>query len=63
MKLKHYKKLIDKLVENGLGDLPVIYAVDEEGNHYGDVEIAPGIVDLGELEYYGMERGEAICIN
>jgi len=63
MKLKDYKKLIDHLVEAGLGELPVIYAVDEEGNHYSDVVTKPGIVDLGELEYYGMERGEAICIN
>jgi len=62
MKLKDYKKLIDHLVEAGLGDLPVIYSADEKGNYYTDVQIAPEIVDLEELEYYGHGKGKGVCI-
>jgi hypothetical protein len=64
MKLKKYKALIDKLVEEGHGERVVIFATDEEGNRYEDVFYGPTVINAKNIEtYQGKGKGKVICIN
>ena len=63
MKLKDYKKTIDRLVKEGHGDKDVIFSSDNEGNFYDDVFYSPSVIAIDGLEYRGSAKVTAICIN
>lgn len=63
MTLNDYKKGIEKLIKKGHGDKIVIFACDEEGNSYSDVDFMPTTVDTDGLMYDGEAKGQAVCIN
>jgi len=64
MKLKDYKLLIDKLVEEGHGNKTIIYSKDSEGNGFEDVCFKPTILKIKDIYgYYGKAKGKVICIN
>jgi hypothetical protein len=64
MKLNEYKQAIDKLVRQGHGDKEVVFAVDDEGNCFADVNFSPSIVNAKDLsEYMGQAKGKVILIN
>jgi len=51
-------QLIDELIklrENGHGELPIIYAKDDEGNDYHKVYNPPGIFLVEDLETRSLE--------
>lgn len=49
MKLKEYKKFIDKLVKEGHGNKEVYYSSDDEGNSYEPVYYAPSVQKASEM--------------
>lgn len=50
MKLREFRKKINKLVKEGHGDKEVYYASDEEGNSYEAVFYAPSVLKLDGVD-------------
>ena len=62
--LKEYREMVnDPKLDEHL-DLPVVYAVDDEGNGYDRVLFSPSIAeDIDVSNDSGCEFKKAICIN
>jgi hypothetical protein len=44
-----------KLRDNGYGELPVIYAIDDEGNDYHKIDTTPDTFLVEDLEKWSLE--------
>lgn len=63
MTLTEYKTYIDALVKAGHGKKIVITSCDDEGNSYDDVKFAPSVIDVRKIEYSGLAKDKAVCLN
>ena len=66
MNLNTYVKELQKLQKDGYGELPVIYANDEEGNEFRHVFYKPSNVHFDEdtgLVETGNVTSNAVCLN
>lgn len=70
MKLKNYIKKLQKIEKEYGGDLTVIYAVDDEGNSYDEINYSPGVGQFAHGDEYrpkdhfeNDEEINAVCIN
>ena len=55
IKLKDYVLCLQKLVDDGYGNLFVAYASDDEGNNYQKVYATPEIAQVHNIEEYNLE--------
>ncbi len=68
MTLKEHKKHIDGLVEQGHGDLQVVYVSDKEKNSYSYVFVAPSVQKTKDMtglsgRFDPVDAEEVVCIN
>lgn len=72
MKLRDYMDVLQKIMENGGGDLEVIYAIDDEGNAFHSVFYAPSagcyekdyFIGVNDVDFDdNMHEVNSVCIN
>jgi len=68
MKLKEYLDKLTKLYEKYGGDLDMVYASDDEGNHFDYVQYKPSAGTFHSHENEGLftgteEKPDCICVN
>lgn len=54
--LNKYLEELQKLKDEGYGELPVIYSSDNEGNSYHPVTFLPDVCLVEDLNKYSLER-------
>lgn len=73
MKLQEYINNLQKVLDEH-GDLDVVYAVDDEGNGFGEVHFTPTVGHYSDREFYsneedfedyGIDKNDknAVCVN